>query len=134
MLDHSRRSHSSDLGMPTLLLLLLPLCLPRRSGKFDMTDISMTDLSAQQLLLDAMQPPFTDCNGRGIAAGPGAGILYRAYGTADDTAGRELRFRQAMTAEIYGPIGDDPYVFDSGEWHVLVCTVVQRVRVLQKAW
>jgi hypothetical protein len=80
-----------------------------------MTDISMADISASQVLLDAMQPPLRDCNGRGIAAGPGAGILYRAYGSADDTAGRELRFRQAMTAEIYGPIGNDPYVYDSGE-------------------
>jgi hypothetical protein len=105
--------------MPTLLRLLLLLLLDihaRRSGKFDMTDISMTDLTTQQLLLDSMQPPFRDCNGRGIAAGPGAGILYRAYGSADDTAGRELRFRQAMTAEIYGPIGNDPYVYDSGEF------------------
>jgi hypothetical protein len=97
-----------------------PSATPHRSGKFDMTDISMTDISTQQLLLDAMQPPFRDCTGRGIAAGPGAGILYRAYGSADDTAGRELRFRQAMTAEIYGPIGDDPYVYDSGELHMVV--------------
>ncbi|KAF6254285.1 hypothetical protein COO60DRAFT_331745 [Scenedesmus sp. NREL 46B-D3] len=83
------------------------------SGKFDMTDIPMPDINAAQVLLDAMQHPFRDCNGRGIAAGPGAGLLYRAYGSADDTA-RDLRFRLTLTAEIYGPIGDDPYVFDSG--------------------
>jgi hypothetical protein len=80
-----------------------------------MTDIATSDISASQVLLDAMQPPLRDCNGRGIAAGPGAGLLYRAYGSADDTAGADLKFKQTLTAEIYGPIGDDPYVVDSGE-------------------
>lgn len=83
------------------------------SGKFEMSDIPWPDIAASQSLLDAMQPPLRDCQGRGIAAGPGAGLLYRAYGSADDTAG-QLKFRQALTAEVYGPIGDDPYVVDSG--------------------
>lgn len=72
------------------------------------SEMLMVMMSCSHLMNDNLVTPFSQ---KGIASGPGSGMLYKSQGSSDDTAYADIKFKNVLTVETYSP----PGLSDSGE-------------------